>query len=67
MASESIEVAGYFAFFWLFLFNRSFRQAHLAEWREGSRLERSLILFEAAVSTLIGAVLPVLLLWALVT
>jgi hypothetical protein len=67
VVNESIEVAGYFTFFWLFLFNRSFRQAQLAEWREGGWIERAFILFEAAVSALIGAIVPGLLLWALFT
>ena len=65
--SEGVEVAGYFTFFWLFLFSQRFRDARIEEWREGGWLERSGLLFEAAVSTLIGAVVPVLVLWALVT
>jgi len=35
------------------LFNRSFREARLAEWRDGGWLERVFILFEAGVSTLV--------------
>ena len=65
MVSDSIEFAGYFTFFWLFLFNRSFREARIVEWREGSWLERTFILFEASVSTLIGVVVPGVLLWFL--
>jgi hypothetical protein len=65
VVSESIETAGYFTFFWLFLFNRTFRKVRIAEWQEGGWLERTFLVFEAGVSTLIGAVLPVALLWML--
>lgn len=67
MVSETLEAAGYFTFFWLFLFNRRFREVRIAEWREGGWLERTFLVFEASVSTLIGAVLPMVLLWALIT
>jgi hypothetical protein len=67
VVSESIEAAGYFTFFWLFLFNRRFRDARIAEWRDGGWLERAFMLFEAGVSALIGAVLPMGLLWMLLT
>lgn len=67
MVSETIDFAGYFTFFWLFLFNRAFREARIAEWREGSWVERGFILFEAFVSALIGLVVPALLLWALLS
>jgi hypothetical protein len=67
VVSEALEAAGYFTFFWLFLFNRRFRQARIAEWREGGSAERAFLIFEASVSTLIGAVLPMVLLWGLMT
>jgi hypothetical protein len=65
--SETIDAAGYFSFFWLFLFNRRFRAASLEEWRTGGWLERALMVFEAAVSALVGVGVPGLLLWAVVT
>jgi hypothetical protein len=67
LVSESIEFGGYFTFFWLFLFNGRFRAARIREWREGSWLERTFILFEAVLSTLVGVVVPALLLWILLT
>jgi hypothetical protein len=67
VVGESIEAAGYFSFFWLFLFNRSFREARIAEWRDGGWMERLFMLFEAGVSTLIGVVIPMVLLWMLLT
>ena len=67
MVSEALEAAGYFTFFWLFLFNRRFREVRIAEWREGGSLERTFLIFEASVSTLIGAVLPMVLLWVMMT
>lgn len=67
MVTETFEAAGYLTFFWLFLFNRRFREVRIAEWREGGWLERAFLVFEASVSTLIGAVLPLVLLWAPIT
>ena len=67
MVSESVEIAGYFTFFWLFLFNRRFREARIAEWREEGWLARTFMVFEAGVSMLFGAVVPAALLWMLLT
>ena len=63
--SEAVEFAGYFLFFWLFLFSKRYRVARVAEWRDGEWLERAFLLLEAAVSVLVGVVIPVALLWAL--
>ena len=64
--SEVVEFAGYFLFFWLFLFNKRFRAARIAEWHDGGWLERVFLLLEAAGSFLVGVIGPVALLWALV-
>jgi hypothetical protein len=63
--SDAVESIGYFVFFWLFLFNKRYRSARIAEWRDGGGFERAFLLFEAAVSILVGVVVPVALLWAL--
>jgi hypothetical protein len=63
--SESIEFLGYLTSFWAFLFNRRYRAARIAEWREGNWAERVFMLYEALVSFGIGAALPVALWWSL--
>lgn len=62
VVSDSIELLGHLASFWLFLFNRSYRQAPVAEWREGGWLKRFFMMFEGSMSALIGVAVPVLLL-----
>ena len=61
--SDAIEIAGYFSFFWLFLFSRRYRALRAAEWREGGWLERVFVAFEAGVSVLFGVGVPAALLW----
>jgi len=63
--SESIEFLGYLTSFWAFLFNRHYRAARIAEWRECNWAERVFMLYEALVSFGIGAALPVTLWWSL--
>jgi hypothetical protein len=61
-----VEILGYFTFFWLFLYNRTFRNAQVQEWRKGGTPERLGIIYEAVVSAIFGVVIPVGLLIALV-
>jgi hypothetical protein len=61
-----VEILGYFTFFWLFIFSRKFRSAQVQEWRIGGAPERLGIVYEAVVSAIFGAVVPIGLLVALV-
>lgn len=57
-----IEIAGYFAFFWFFIFNKRFRALQLEEWRNGNWLDRFFIGIEALTSVAVGVVLPLAIL-----
>ncbi len=61
-----MELLGYFTFFWLFIFSRKFRNAQVQEWKVGGTPERLGIVYEAVVSAIFGAVVPLGLLVALV-
>ena len=65
--SDTVELLGYVTSFWLFLFNRSYRQARVAEWGEGGWFERFFMVFEGSMSALIGVAVPGLLLWLIFT
>jgi hypothetical protein len=58
-----IEVIGYFAFFWLFLFSKRFRALQREEWKNGDWLTRFFMVTEAIISTAFGVVLPLALIW----
>ncbi|MFG6414602.1 hypothetical protein ACG02S_11915 [Roseateles sp. DC23W] len=60
--SEVVDVLGYFAFFWLFVFNARFRRAQIEEWAGGGLIERAGLVFEATVSFLFGVIVPLALL-----
>ncbi len=62
-----MEILGYFTFFWLFIFCAKFRNAQVQEWRAGGTPERLEIVYEAVVSTIFGAVLPIGLVVVLVS
>ena len=62
---DAISVVGYFAFFWLFLFNKRFRETRIAEWQSANRLERFFMSMEAISSILFGVILPIGLLVAI--
>lgn len=64
--SVVVEVLGYFAFFWLFVFNARFRRAQIQEWAGGGFIERAGLVFEGAFSFLFGVVAPLVLLTSLV-
>jgi len=58
-----IEVVGYFAFFWLFLFSSRYRALQMEEWNNGGWFGRIFMVIEAITSTIIGLILPLALLW----
>ncbi|HXH11318.1 MAG TPA: hypothetical protein VNP04_16345 [Alphaproteobacteria bacterium] len=63
---DGIEIFGYFAGFWLFIFNKRFRGAWLEAFKREGSLERAFCLFQATISVFCGLVLPLFLLgWAL--
>jgi hypothetical protein len=64
---EAFEFLGYFAFFWIFVFSPKFRRARVEDWREGGLLQRASLVFECAVSFLIGVVVPLVLIHASVS
>ena len=57
--SDAIDLIGYFAFFWLFLFNRRFRESRVADWQAGGWIERFFMCTEAVISFVIGVVIPI--------
>ena len=65
--SETIEAFGYIASFWMFVFNRTYREACVSEWREAEAWQRAFLVFEAVVSVGVGVVLPLAMLWAIVS
>jgi hypothetical protein len=56
---ELLEILGYFTFFWLFLFSKSFRALQVQEWRNGGLWARSVQISEALFSLVFGVALPV--------
>ncbi|PLK50398.1 hypothetical protein [Uliginosibacterium sp. TH139] len=65
--SGFVEVIGYFAFFWLFVFNTRFRRALIQEWANGGFIERTGLVLEGTFSFLVGVVAPLVLLASFVT
>lgn len=64
--ADSIEAIGYATSFWLFIFNKSFRSAIIADWKEAGISGKLFILLDALVATAIGFILPLGLLVMLV-
>lgn len=60
--SGVVDVLGYVAFFWLFVFNARFRHAQIEEWTGGGLIERAGLVFEATVSFVFGVMVPLALL-----
>lgn len=63
---DAIDLVGYFAFFWLFLFSKKFRETRIADWRSGGLIERFFMTIESLISFLIGVILPIYLISTLV-
>jgi hypothetical protein len=61
--TDIAEVAGYFIFFWAFIFSPGFRQDRISEWTTGGWISRFFILLEALSSFLCGVAVPILLIW----
>lgn len=55
---DGLDVLGYFAGFWLFLFSSKFRQTWISEFRSESGLEKVWSVIQAMLSFSFGVVLP---------
>jgi hypothetical protein len=56
--SDGLDVLGYFAGFWLFLFSKGFRESWILEFRGESGLEKAWSILQAALSFSFGVLLP---------
>jgi hypothetical protein len=60
---NALEMLGYFGFFWSFVLSRRRREAVLGRFRSAGPGTRCLMALEAIVSTAVGFILPLGLIW----
>ena len=63
--SDSVELLGYVAGFWLFIFSPRFRHEYIRNWQESGTTSRFVLLLEGLFSVFISVLLPLALLIAL--
>ena len=60
---DGLEIIGYFAWFWMFVFSKTFRKAWIEEFQSESWLGKLFGVIEAISSILFGLVLPLFLIY----
>ncbi len=58
-----MELIGYFAWFWLFIFSRKFRNIWIGELKSENWISRFFSLLEAISSVLVGLIGPIYLIY----
>lgn len=55
---DAVEIAGYFIFFWAFIFNSKFRRAQIQEWKASGFANRFFMIIEVLISVFCGVFVP---------
>ena len=61
--SDELEIIGYFTWFWVFVFSKSFRKTWIEEFKNRNWLGKFFDVLEAISSILVGLVLPLFLIY----